>query len=155
MILWAVGRFMLYSSYFAIFGALFGFTNFGKMVAIDNTFNGLVGCYNCPSRTGPYTAWEETSPSSTVYRCASQKCSGLCAPCSSTNLNGSVKLRPVDTIVALHCDEISCCTVLLSFGTHAVFFVVVVIACQNCALTRCCGSQLQSRRSSIYSSPVH
>ena len=42
LIIWAAGRFFLYSSYFAIFGALFGFTNFGKMVAIDNTFNGLL-----------------------------------------------------------------------------------------------------------------
>jgi hypothetical protein len=30
-------------SYFAIFGALFGFRNFGRLVAIDNTFNGLIG----------------------------------------------------------------------------------------------------------------
>lgn len=30
-------------SYFAIFGALFGFRNFGRLVAIDNTFNGLFG----------------------------------------------------------------------------------------------------------------
>jgi hypothetical protein len=41
--LWAAGRFLLYTSYFAIFGALFGFRNFGRMVAIDNTVNGLVG----------------------------------------------------------------------------------------------------------------
>ena len=52
LILWAVGRFFLYSSYFAIFGALFGFTNFGKMVAIDNTFNGLVGLLQLP-----FTYW--------------------------------------------------------------------------------------------------
>ncbi|KAL3151740.1 hypothetical protein ABBQ38_012718 [Trebouxia sp. C0009 RCD-2024] len=52
LILWAVGRFMLYSSYFAIFGALFGFTNFGKIVAIDNTFNGLVGLLQLP-----FTYW--------------------------------------------------------------------------------------------------
>ena len=52
LILWAVGRFMLYSSYFAIFGALFGFTNFGKMVAIDNTVNGLVGLLQLP-----FTYW--------------------------------------------------------------------------------------------------
>lgn len=52
LILWAVGRFMLYSSYFAIFGALFGFTNFGKMVAIDNTFNGLIGLLQLP-----FTYW--------------------------------------------------------------------------------------------------
>ena len=43
---------MLYSSYFAIFGALFGFTNFGKIVAIDNTFNGLVGLLQLP-----FTYW--------------------------------------------------------------------------------------------------
>lgn len=43
---------MLYSSYFAIFGALFGFQNFGKMVAIDNTFNGLVGLLQLP-----FTYW--------------------------------------------------------------------------------------------------
>ncbi len=43
---------MLYSSYFAIFGALFGFTNFGKMVAVDNTFNGLVGLLQLP-----FTYW--------------------------------------------------------------------------------------------------
>ena len=30
-------------SYFAIFGALFGFRNFGRLLAIDNTFNGLFG----------------------------------------------------------------------------------------------------------------
>lgn len=52
LILWAIGRFFLYSSYFAIFGALFGFTNFGKMVAIDNTFNGLVGLLQLP-----FTYW--------------------------------------------------------------------------------------------------
>ena len=52
LILWAVGRFMLYSSYFAIFGALFGFTNFGKMVSIDNTVNVLVGLLQLP-----FTYW--------------------------------------------------------------------------------------------------
>lgn len=52
LILWAVGRFMLYSSYFAIFGALFGFTNFGKIVAMDNTVNGLVGLLQLP-----FTYW--------------------------------------------------------------------------------------------------
>ena len=52
LILWAIGRFFLYSSYFAIFGALFGFANFGKMVAIDNTFNGLVGLLQLP-----FTYW--------------------------------------------------------------------------------------------------
>ena len=40
---WTAARFFLYASYFTIFGVLFGFKNFGKMVAIDNTVNGLVG----------------------------------------------------------------------------------------------------------------
>ena len=48
LIIWAAGRFFLYSSYFAIFGALFGFKNFGRMVAIDNTFNGLIGILQLP-----------------------------------------------------------------------------------------------------------
>ena len=30
-------------SYFAIFGNLFGFKNFGKLVAADNIFNSLFG----------------------------------------------------------------------------------------------------------------
>jgi len=45
---WMVGRFFMYSSYFAIFGALFGFRNFGKLVAIDNSFNGLFGLLQFP-----------------------------------------------------------------------------------------------------------
>ena len=45
---WMVARFFMYSSYFAIFGALFGFRNFGKLVAIDNTFNGLFGLIQYP-----------------------------------------------------------------------------------------------------------
>ena len=32
-----------YRSYFAIFGNLFGFKNFGKLVAADNIFNSLFG----------------------------------------------------------------------------------------------------------------
>jgi len=50
--LWAIGRFLLYTSYFAIFGALFGFRNFGRMVAIDNTVNGLVGLLQVRRRAG-------------------------------------------------------------------------------------------------------
>lgn len=45
---WMLARFFMYSSYFAIFGALFGFRNFGKLVAIDNTFNGLFGLLQYP-----------------------------------------------------------------------------------------------------------
>ena len=41
--MWTAARYFLYASYFTIFGVLFGFKNFGKMVAIDNTFNGLIG----------------------------------------------------------------------------------------------------------------
>ena len=48
LIVWAAGRFFLYTSYYAIFGALFGVTNFGKMVAIDNTVNGLFGLLQLP-----------------------------------------------------------------------------------------------------------
>ncbi|KAK9804317.1 hypothetical protein WJX72_006375 [[Myrmecia] bisecta] len=48
LIVWCSQRFFLYSSYFAIFGALFGFQNFGKMLAVDNTFNGLVGLLQLP-----------------------------------------------------------------------------------------------------------
>ena len=39
-------------SYFAIFGALFGFRNFGRLLAIDNTFNGLFGLLQA-SNAGP------------------------------------------------------------------------------------------------------
>jgi MFS family permease len=45
---WMIARFFMYSSYFAIFGGLFGFKNFGKLVAIDNTFNGLFGLLQYP-----------------------------------------------------------------------------------------------------------
>ncbi|GAB4813661.1 hypothetical protein N2152v2_000707 [Parachlorella kessleri] len=48
ILLWMVARFFMYSSYFAIFGALFGFRNFGRLVAIDNTFNGLFGLLQYP-----------------------------------------------------------------------------------------------------------
>lgn len=48
LITWMVARFFMYSSYFAIFGALFGFKNFGRLVAIDNTFNGLFGLLQFP-----------------------------------------------------------------------------------------------------------
>ena len=41
--LWTMARFFLYASYFTIFGVLFGFKNFGKMVAVDNVVNGLFG----------------------------------------------------------------------------------------------------------------
>ena len=46
--MWCAGRFFLYTSYYAIFGALFGVTNFGRMVAIDNTVNGLFGLLQLP-----------------------------------------------------------------------------------------------------------
>lgn len=48
LIIWMVARFFMYSSYFAIFGGLFGFKNFGRLVAIDNTFNGLFGLLQFP-----------------------------------------------------------------------------------------------------------
>ena len=48
LVIWMIARFFMYSSYFAIFGALFGFKNFGKLVAIDNTFNGLFGLLQFP-----------------------------------------------------------------------------------------------------------
>ena len=48
LIVWCAGRFFLYTSYYSIFGALFGFTNFGRMVAIDNTINGLFGLLQLP-----------------------------------------------------------------------------------------------------------
>ncbi len=48
LIVWCAGRYFLYSSYYAIFGALFGFKNFGKMVAVDNTVNGLFGLLQLP-----------------------------------------------------------------------------------------------------------
>eukprot|EP00208_Stichococcus_sp_RCC1054_P002385 CAMPEP_0206140458 /NCGR_PEP_ID=MMETSP1473-20131121/9531_1 /ASSEMBLY_ACC=CAM_ASM_001109 /TAXON_ID=1461547 /ORGANISM="Stichococcus sp, Strain RCC1054" /LENGTH=615 /DNA_ID=CAMNT_0053534611 /DNA_START=553 /DNA_END=2400 /DNA_ORIENTATION=+ len=48
LVVWTVARFFLYSSYFTIFGVLFGFKNFGKMVAIDNTVNGLIGLLQLP-----------------------------------------------------------------------------------------------------------
>ena len=48
LVTWMISRFFMYSSYFAIFGALFGFKNFGKLVAIDNTFNGLFGLLQFP-----------------------------------------------------------------------------------------------------------
>lgn len=48
IVLWMVGRFFMYASYFAIFGALFGFTNFGRLVAVDNTTNGVVGLLQYP-----------------------------------------------------------------------------------------------------------
>lgn len=48
LVFWMIGRFFMYSSYFAIFGALFGFRNFGKLVAIDNSFNGLFGLLQFP-----------------------------------------------------------------------------------------------------------
>lgn len=48
LIVWCAGRYFLYTSYYSIFGALFGFKNFGKMVAIDNAFNGLFGLLQLP-----------------------------------------------------------------------------------------------------------
>jgi hypothetical protein len=48
LIVWCAGRFFLYTSYYSIFGALFGFTNFGRMLAIDNTVNGLFGLLQLP-----------------------------------------------------------------------------------------------------------
>lgn len=48
LIIWCAGRFFLYTSYYAIFGALFGVQNFGKMVAIDNTVNGVFGLLQLP-----------------------------------------------------------------------------------------------------------
>lgn len=52
LIVWCSGRFFLYTSYFTIFGALFGAANFGRMVAIDNSINGIVGLLQFP-----FTAW--------------------------------------------------------------------------------------------------
>ena len=48
LILWTYGRFFLYTSYFTIFGALFGFRHFGRMVAVDNCVNGAVGLVQLP-----------------------------------------------------------------------------------------------------------
>jgi len=48
LVVWCAGRFFLYTSYYSIFGALFGFTNFGRMVAIDNAVNGLFGLLQLP-----------------------------------------------------------------------------------------------------------
>lgn len=48
LVVWMVARFFMYSSYFAIFGGLFGFRNFGRLVAIDNTFNGIFGLLQYP-----------------------------------------------------------------------------------------------------------
>ena len=48
LLLWTYGRFFLYTSYYSIFGALFGFRNFGRMVAIDNCVNGVVGLLQLP-----------------------------------------------------------------------------------------------------------
>lgn len=48
LVVWMVARFFMYSSYFAIFGGLFGFRNFGRLVACDNTFNGLFGLLQYP-----------------------------------------------------------------------------------------------------------
>lgn len=48
LVVWTAARFFLYASYFTIFGVLFGFKNFGKMVAIDNTVNGLIGLLQLP-----------------------------------------------------------------------------------------------------------
>lgn len=48
LITWMVSRFFMYSSYFAIFGNLFGFKNFGKLVAADNIVNSLFGLLQYP-----------------------------------------------------------------------------------------------------------
>lgn len=48
LVVWCAGRFFLYTSYYSIFGALFGFTNFGRMMAIDNAVNGLFGLMQLP-----------------------------------------------------------------------------------------------------------
>ncbi|KAL4854004.1 Large neutral amino acids transporter small subunit 3 [Chlorella vulgaris] len=48
LLTWMISRFFMYSSYFAIFGNLFGFTNFGKLVAADNIFNSLFGLLQFP-----------------------------------------------------------------------------------------------------------
>lgn len=48
IITWMVARFFMYSSYFAIFGNLFGFKNFGKLVAADNIVNSLFGLLQYP-----------------------------------------------------------------------------------------------------------
>lgn len=48
LIVWCACRYFMYTSYFTIFAGLFGFQNFGKMVAMDNTFNGLFGLLQLP-----------------------------------------------------------------------------------------------------------
>ncbi|PSC74625.1 Large neutral amino acids transporter small subunit 4 [Micractinium conductrix] len=48
IITWMIARFFMYSSYFAIFGNLFGFKNFGKLVATDNVVNSLFGLLQYP-----------------------------------------------------------------------------------------------------------
>ena len=53
LIVWCAGRFFLYTSYYSIFGALFGFTNFGRMLAIDNTVNGLFGLLQARAHAPP------------------------------------------------------------------------------------------------------
>ena len=55
IVLWTMARFFLYASYFTIFGVLFGFKNFGKMVAVDNVVNGLFGAVRLPGLQAPKT----------------------------------------------------------------------------------------------------
>ena len=84
LVVWCAGRFFLYTSYYAIFGALFGVTNFGRMVAIDNTVNGLFGLLQLP-----LTSWA---------------LHGLGGNFTALNLiQVHPHLRPLVPLVQLHC----------------------------------------------------
>lgn len=47
-LLWASARFLLYSSFFTIVGALFTYRSFGRIVGLISTATGLIGLLQLP-----------------------------------------------------------------------------------------------------------
>ena len=47
-VLWAAARFLLYSSFFTIVGALFTYRSFGRIVGLISTATGLLGLLQLP-----------------------------------------------------------------------------------------------------------
>lgn len=120
ILIWMTARFFMYASYFAIFGALFGFRNFGRLVAVDNIFNGLFGLLQYPLtylaihplngnfmwvnlaqvRRGGVratTMWDGWGMSA-CWTCSVQGAPSMCAPpfqARARTAHASARLRPV------------------------------------------------------------
>ena len=48
IIAWSLARYLLYSSYFAMCGVVFGYANFGRIVGFQSVIAGVIGLLQIP-----------------------------------------------------------------------------------------------------------